>query len=661
MRIIRIIIFCLCAALLTISSAIAAVETTPTAFIAAADSITYIEGTWQVKKGIPGTTPEELSGSDGWIDIKVPGNLMDIFPGYKEIAWYKTAIIFPEINPAVSYVLKLGKICNTDIAWLNGFKIGNTGDPDSEEPPRFDRERIYYIPASLINPGRENILLVKTRGYLDDSAGLVWHRYELGRSDMMNRSIIASYAVEVLIAGIYMFIAFYFLIFSRIKSSLSRQQFVLSIISLCLSIYILCQGQFKYIFFTDMFPFHYAQYMSGMIGTFFVLLLFRYMFKETLTKADIAGGISLLLAAVYITLTMNILEWTIPRTIWHIFGFYVALIMITKIFSAIINRKKEYMFLILGFFITITSSILEILRAVNIVPDFDYMAFGIIGLIINISFFLADQISIVQRIEAGNREMLEATVQQRTKELDDRNKTIEDQLVIARQIQRKLMPEKFPEFAGVKIEAVYMPIDMVGGDFYTFHENQQEIRILIGDVSGHGVPGAFLALIAKMAFQQVQDDVESPDVSLAFMNKIICESSVLSHFATAFILHYNKKSGRIIFSNAGHIPAIIIRKELTVDNLYVKGTLLGINRESPYDLGSNEVTHGDRLVLYTDGIIECSNIRRELFGENRLIEFLKSRQGSGIRQLKADLVAELTAFTGGSFDDDITLLTVDII
>ena len=242
----------------------------------------------------------------------------------------------------------------------------------------------------------------------------------------------------------------------------------------------------------------------------------------------------------------------------------------------------------------------------------------------------------------------------------ERNICIEADLDTARLLQNRLLPSKLPEFSEASIHVQYIPVDKVSGDFYDYFVIDNKLHLFIADVSGHGLPGAFLATVTKMALDSAEDK-SLPSGVLQEINKSVCHTTVNGNFVTAFYGVIDPQKKRMLFSNAGHVTPVLFRRS-TGEFLpaYTRGRVLGWSEEPGFVDAVIDIVEGDRLVMYTDGITECMNDQREVFGEARLVEFLKENSNASKEDFSRDLIAALRAYSGDEeFDDDLCLLVTD--
>jgi serine phosphatase RsbU (regulator of sigma subunit) len=242
-----------------------------------------------------------------------------------------------------------------------------------------------------------------------------------------------------------------------------------------------------------------------------------------------------------------------------------------------------------------------------------------------------------------------------------RNREIEEELETARLLQRRLLPGGALVAPGCRFGAVYIPMDKVGGDFYDHTWTDGSIRLFIADVSGHGLPGAFLATVTKVALDGITERPAAAGVLLK-LNDSICRATVRNNYVTAFYCIIDQEMRRVRYCSAGHLPQFLHRKR-TGECLPMKtpGMPLGWFGDIRLVEGSMDLEPGDRLVLYTDGIVECVNPKGEMFGEERFISFISGNGHIPPQDFLDALIGEIKAFTGGAvFYDDITCMVLDL-
>lgn len=242
-----------------------------------------------------------------------------------------------------------------------------------------------------------------------------------------------------------------------------------------------------------------------------------------------------------------------------------------------------------------------------------------------------------------------------------RNYEIESELETARLLQMRLLPEEGRSTAGCDVHSAYIPVDKVGGDFFDYGEWDGAPGFFIADVSGHGLPGAFLATVTKIALDGIGNRSGTGEV-LMKLNRVICRATVHQNFVTAFYCVIDRGSGRMRYSSAGHPTQILCRRRVgECIRLDAMGSPLGWF--SDLRLGEKEVAveTGDRLVLYTDGVVECRNREGDMYGDERFFDFIARHVNEPARSFLDALLDGIRAFSGtDAFGDDITCLVIDI-
>ncbi len=245
--------------------------------------------------------------------------------------------------------------------------------------------------------------------------------------------------------------------------------------------------------------------------------------------------------------------------------------------------------------------------------------------------------------------------------IEERNRSIESELDMARLIQQKLLPRGAPSVRGIDFHALYAPMDKVGGDYYDFYADGDRLDVIIADVTGHGIPGAFLAAITQTGFQFYEQMGITGAGLLDRLDSMISQKSVNSMFVTASVAHLDMGRRRITLSRAGHcIPILHRRSDDTIVELRGRGRALGIGKGT-FEEKTYPVASGDRIVLYTDGVEETASPAGEFFGTERIYRWLRDAGELGAGEACGSLMRSLESFAGNAQrDDDVTMVVIDI-
>jgi sigma-B regulation protein RsbU (phosphoserine phosphatase) len=234
---------------------------------------------------------------------------------------------------------------------------------------------------------------------------------------------------------------------------------------------------------------------------------------------------------------------------------------------------------------------------------------------------------------------------------------------IAREVQERLFPQKLPVIAGLDYAGHCRPALGVGGDYYDFLALPQgHLGIAIGDVSGKGIAAALM--MASLQASLRSEATRAPEnlaAAVANVNRLVYEASASNRYATFFYGQYDPTQGQFDFVNAGHNPPMLFHQGAggTVTQLEPGGTVIGLIENVQYQQGSVRICPGDLLVAFTDGISEAMNLADEEWGEERLIEAIRSCPAKTAQELLECIFAAATQFAGAAPQhDDMTLVVL---
>jgi serine phosphatase RsbU (regulator of sigma subunit)/catechol 2,3-dioxygenase-like lactoylglutathione lyase family enzyme len=234
----------------------------------------------------------------------------------------------------------------------------------------------------------------------------------------------------------------------------------------------------------------------------------------------------------------------------------------------------------------------------------------------------------------------------------------ERELEIARQVQVRLLPQRMPHANTLEYAGVCLPARHVGGDYYDFLDlGRQRLGLVIGDIAGKGIAGALLManLQANLRSQCVTAS-ERPTEFLHSVNQLFFDNTADGDYATFFFSEYDDVSRRFRYANCGHLPALLLRQDGSLERLHSTATVLGLFEKWDCTLEERQLSPGDTLVLYTDGATESFNDSGEEFGDHRLIESLHSHRALSPTALIDSVVADVRKFNPHEQQDDITLI-----
>ncbi len=232
------------------------------------------------------------------------------------------------------------------------------------------------------------------------------------------------------------------------------------------------------------------------------------------------------------------------------------------------------------------------------------------------------------------------------------------EMEIAKQVQARLFPQILPavktlDYAGVCIQARH-----VGGDYYDFLTlGPERLGLLIGDISGKGIAAALLmANLQANLRSQFSLARDEPHTFLQCVNQLFYENTVDSAYATVIFAEYDGIERRLRYANCGHLSALLLHRDDSLERLQSTGTVLGLFKEWNSPTVECQLSTGDILALYTDGVTESFNPDGEEFGEERLVEALKRHRELPARMIISSIVADIQRFSPDEQHDDITLI-----
>jgi sigma-B regulation protein RsbU (phosphoserine phosphatase) len=249
---------------------------------------------------------------------------------------------------------------------------------------------------------------------------------------------------------------------------------------------------------------------------------------------------------------------------------------------------------------------------------------------------------------------------------------LQAELEIAREVQAQLHPKEMPNLGSLEVVSVCHAARLVSGDYYDYQRmGEHKLAVAIGDVAGKGISAALLMATLQSAMRsQLRHCMEmagsSPNGSaygsmstarlMSNLNQHLYASTAPEKYATFFFSIYDDQTEVLSYTNAGHLPPILVRGG-EVSLFDVNGTVVGAFPDVPYEESRQKLESGDLLVCYTDGITEPENEYGEMFGEDRLIEILKAHSGLGAGEVADAVVRAVQEWTASpELQDDMTML-----
>jgi len=235
---------------------------------------------------------------------------------------------------------------------------------------------------------------------------------------------------------------------------------------------------------------------------------------------------------------------------------------------------------------------------------------------------------------------------------------LEEDLHLAREIQRNLLPKTIPEMPGYEIAGKSNPAKEVGGDYYDFIPvDDHKMALCLGDISGKGVAGALLMANLQATLRGQTNRQISCAECLKQTNMFLYQCTDILKFATLFYAVLDSSTHQLCYSKAGHIPPMLVRKNGTMERLNAGGTVLGFLPDSTYKEATVHLDPNDILIVFSDGVTEAFNEAEDQFDEDRLREVILDNRHHSATVLMNDILRAVQDFTNQtSQQDDMTLV-----
>lgn len=247
---------------------------------------------------------------------------------------------------------------------------------------------------------------------------------------------------------------------------------------------------------------------------------------------------------------------------------------------------------------------------------------------------------------------------------DEEKRQLEHELYLASRIHRALLPQNVERIDGFDIAVKSLAARIVGGDYYDIlpvgHGNL--VRVVIADTMGKGLPAGLVMSNLQGAMRILGDEIESPAQLLTSLNRWLCRNIPVESFVSLACIGLRplqNGSTELVQANAGHCPSIVVRADGSVELLEATGTFVGVHEDFTYTEETRTLSPGDLLVLYTDGVTEAESPHGDMFGDERLIEFVRQRRNDPVKDIIEDITNEILLFSDRpDMADDFTVMAL---
>jgi sigma-B regulation protein RsbU (phosphoserine phosphatase) len=357
---------------------------------------------------------------------------------------------------------------------------------------------------------------------------------------------------------------------------------------------------------------------------------------------------------------------------------------LSAVYNVLVTRKSDYLQVLFPILLTITAIaflIVEIISLITGITMTRTITSAIHRLYEGTQHIMQGEFS--HRIEVKGRDQL-AEVGHSFNDMTERiekllaiakeKERLQSEIEIAREVQSQLYPKKVPDARNLKLTAVCKPARMVSGDYFDYDRLRgDQIALAIGDVAGKGISAALLMATLQSALRT--EFRNSAQIAAAAGNGAhfcpVSTSSLVVHlneqlhaytspekYATFYLGIFDENSSVLRYTNAGHLPPILVR-DGQASRLNVDGTVVGAFPFAKYDESQLELTSGDLLVCFTDGVSEPENEFGEMFGEDRLVDIVMRNAHKNEGQIVETIISAVEQWTNSpELQDDMTLLLV---
>jgi len=276
---------------------------------------------------------------------------------------------------------------------------------------------------------------------------------------------------------------------------------------------------------------------------------------------------------------------------------------------------------------------------------------------------VVENLRTIERMKDIANHELEKKVVERTVIIEKQKLELEKQIEMAGKIQDSLLPANVPDLDKLKIAVKFQPMMKLGGDFFDlrYSKSHNSFGFFLCDVSGHGVPAALLAAMVKMSLTYWYDHLHKLTETFQFIYESIYDK-LGKNFITASLIHINLRNGKLTTARAGHFPVMIITKAGKVIRLNSHGKIIMALKKPDSEEVEYRLQPGDRIVVYTDGIIEAHGVNSyDLFSEEKMVKMLLDSNHIDIHILAEQIFQSVVEYSGGLkfLDDDLTFVIME--
>ena len=595
--------------------------------------------------------------------IKVPhtfenNNMQLPVKGY---VWIQKEI-FIESLPTCDLALQFGEIMNADVAYFNGKQIGASGRFPPDFKSAWGKFRHYAIPRDIINKGA-NVIVLKV--YYDSE---FWITPPVRLIDNVAGSKIASLMdflriqlMENIFILLILLSFFFIMMFYFQREYMEYLLFGIACFTIAMpqSLHFL-ENLYPDIGLTSDTILKLTQ--PGLIlFPAFLNLFYRYHIgkqKKWLTIVYIAVPI--------VFSAIMVLQQTRAEILFYRnLSIIVSIVYMIDLFILsgwqVLHKKKAGTLIFIGLVPMVVLGMHDILSfGMHIIPSYIVLyVYGLPFLIFIISIYL------VNIFVKALKETQELNIQLQKLLLDAKRLAyLEKELEIAKAIQSQLLPSKIPDIEGVDIAVKFQPAMKIGGDIYNIFQIKDGVVLFVADVVGHGIPAALISAMVNVLLKMFQMLAIDPGLLLRSLNVNIC-TMLPQTFVTAVCVYCNRSHNFMRIARAGHPPMIKCSNDGNISMYMPSGRALGIQTQTRFKTVELTMEKGDRLIIYTDGLVEASlpGNSKDIYGEERLKNMIQQTINLPLDKAIEVIYDDVISYVGSHqhLTDDITVIMIEIL
>lgn len=261
--------------------------------------------------------------------------------------------------------------------------------------------------------------------------------------------------------------------------------------------------------------------------------------------------------------------------------------------------------------------------------------------------------------------LLSSSIIEKANKISELNKIIQKDMELAKKIQENILPAEteIKKIQGIDCYTKYIPMSSVGGDIFDIIEIKPGTeRIFLADATGHGVQAGLVTMLIKSEYDMIKKVSDNPSTLLKFLNnEFVKNYKLLSVFFTCIVMDIDIQNKKIIYSSAGHIDQYLIDNDNKINIVGHSGKMIGLNKNMIFKNIEMDITKNNKILLFSDGIFEQFNIKREMYGEETFKKLIIKHNKKTLPEIIDKSISDLFEFIGdGTINDDITILGITI-